>query len=102
MKICMISGGHLPIPSSGWGGVEVLITNYFEELKSLGHEVLITNTANLDSVVKVVNDWSPDFVLKQFDKLVEMGVDNVRIIDEMFTMIVMHPSCQLLMHPRRR
>ncbi len=28
--------------------------------------------------------WSPEFVLKQFDKLVEMGVYNVRIIDEMF------------------
>jgi len=28
--------------------------------------------------------WSPEFVLKQFDKLVEMGVKNIRIIDEMF------------------
>jgi radical SAM superfamily enzyme YgiQ (UPF0313 family) len=28
--------------------------------------------------------WSTEFVLKQFDKLVEMGVYNVRIIDEMF------------------
>jgi hypothetical protein len=28
--------------------------------------------------------WSPEFVLKQFDKLVEMGVYNIRIIDEMF------------------
>ncbi len=28
--------------------------------------------------------WSPEFVLKQFDKLIEMGVYNVRIIDEMF------------------
>jgi len=28
--------------------------------------------------------WSPEFVLKQFDKLVGMGVKNIRIIDEMF------------------
>jgi hypothetical protein len=28
--------------------------------------------------------WSTNFVLKQFDKLVEMGVYNIRIIDEMF------------------
>jgi len=28
--------------------------------------------------------WSTEHVLKQFDKLVEMGVYNVRIIDEMF------------------
>ena len=28
--------------------------------------------------------WSPEFILKQFDKLVEMGVKTIRIIDEMF------------------
>jgi len=28
--------------------------------------------------------WSTEFVLKQFDKLVEMGVKTIRIIDEMF------------------
>ena len=28
--------------------------------------------------------WSPEFVLKQFDKLIEIGVYNIRIIDEMF------------------
>jgi len=32
----------------------------------------------------VMRYWSTDFVLKQFDKLVEMGVENIRIIDEMF------------------
>ncbi len=67
MKICLISGGHLPIPSNGWGGVEVLLTNYMKELKSQGHEVLVTNTANLESVVNVVNDWSPDFVHLHYD-----------------------------------
>jgi len=28
--------------------------------------------------------WSTEFMLNQFDKLVEMGVENIRIIDEMF------------------
>ena len=28
--------------------------------------------------------WSTEFILKQFDKLVEMGVKTIRIIDEMF------------------
>lgn len=28
--------------------------------------------------------WSPEFVLKQFDKLIGLGVYNIRIIDEMF------------------
>ena len=67
MKICMISGGHLPIPSKGWGGVEVLLTNYLRELESLGHEVLITNTTNLEKVIEVVNEWKPDFVHLHYD-----------------------------------
>tara|TARA_R110002110_G_scaffold176155_5_gene380128 strand:+ start:11378 stop:12907 length:1530 start_codon:yes stop_codon:yes gene_type:complete len=32
----------------------------------------------------VMRFWSTEFVLKQFDKLIQMGVENVRIIDEMF------------------
>ena len=64
----MISGGHLPIPAAGWGGVEVLITNYFNELHGLNHEVLICNTANLDRVVDVVNGWDPDFVHLHYDQ----------------------------------
>lgn len=64
----MISGGHLPIPAAGWGGVEVLITNYFKELCNLNHEVLICNTANLDKVIEVVNEWVPDFVHLHYDQ----------------------------------
>ena len=72
MKICMISGGHLPIPAAGWGGVEVLITNYFKELKNIGHEVLVCNTGNLEKVNEVVNEWSPDFVHLHYDQYSEM------------------------------
>jgi len=28
--------------------------------------------------------WSPEFVIKEFDKLIEMGVRTIRIVDEMF------------------
>ena len=28
--------------------------------------------------------WSPEFIIKEFDKLVEMGVETIRIADEMF------------------
>ena len=40
--------------------------------------------------------WSTDFVLNQFDKLVSMGVYNIRIIDEMFLLNPKYykPLCQ--------
>lgn len=42
--------------------------------------------------------WSSDFVVKQIDKLTEMGVRTIRIIDEMFLLYRKHylPLCEML------
>lgn len=42
--------------------------------------------------------WSPEFIIKEFDKLVEMGVETVRIVDEMFLLNKKYyvPLCNLL------
>ena len=40
--------------------------------------------------------WSPEFIIKEFDKLVEMGVETIRIVDEMFLLYKKHylPLCE--------
>ena len=43
MRICLIGPGIMPIPPTGWGGVEVLMWNYKIELEKQGHQVLIYN-----------------------------------------------------------
>lgn len=42
--------------------------------------------------------WSPEFVVREIDKLVEMGVRTIRIVDEMFLLYKKHyvPLCNLL------
>ncbi len=42
--------------------------------------------------------WSPEFIIKEFDKLVEMGVRTLRISDEMFLLNQKYyvPLCKLL------
>jgi radical SAM superfamily enzyme YgiQ (UPF0313 family) len=42
--------------------------------------------------------WSPEFIIKEFDKLVEFGVKTIRISDEMFLLNRKYyvPLCQLL------
>lgn len=42
--------------------------------------------------------WSPEFVIKQFDKLHEMGVNTIRICDEMFLLNRKYyiPICEML------
>ena len=67
LKISIIGPGIMPIPPSGWGAVEILIWDYYQELTKLGHEVQIVNTQNMNDVINMVNSFSPDFVHLQYD-----------------------------------
>ncbi len=42
--------------------------------------------------------WSPDFIIQEFDKLIEMGVETIRIVDEMFLLNPKYyiPLCEKL------
>jgi anaerobic magnesium-protoporphyrin IX monomethyl ester cyclase len=42
--------------------------------------------------------WSPEFIIKEFDKLVEMGIETIRIVDEMFLLNKKYyvPLCTML------
>ena len=42
--------------------------------------------------------WSPGFIIKEFDKLINMGVRTIRIVDEMFLLNKKYyvPLCQML------
>jgi len=42
--------------------------------------------------------WSPEFIIKEFDKLVEMGVHTIKITDEMFLLNRKYyvPLCEML------
>ena len=42
--------------------------------------------------------WSPEFIIKEFDKLINYGVETIRIVDEMFLLNPKYyiPLCNLL------
>ena len=42
--------------------------------------------------------WTPDFIIKEFDKLISYGVNTIRIVDEMFLLNPKYyvPLCKLL------
>ena len=42
--------------------------------------------------------WSPDFIIKEFDKLIQYGVETIRIVDEMFLLNPKYylPLCNFL------
>ena len=68
MKICLIAEGILPIPPSGWGGVEHLIWNFKTQLEKLGDEVFIINTKNIQEIVQTVNSNNFDAVHLHYDQ----------------------------------
>ena len=72
MRISIIGPGIMPIPPTGWGAVEILIWDYYQELSKLGHEVQIVNTQNLQQIVEEVNSFNPDFVHLQYDDLYQV------------------------------
>jgi glycosyltransferase involved in cell wall biosynthesis len=71
MKISIIGPGIMPIPPTGWGAVEILIWDYYQELTKLGHEVQIVNTPNMNEIITQVNYFEPDFVHLQYDNFFE-------------------------------
>lgn len=67
MKICIVGPGHTAIPPVGWGAVESLIWDYKQTLESLGHNVLIVNNPNHQEIVRICDEFNPDFVHVQYD-----------------------------------
>ena len=67
MRIALIGPGIMPIPPPGWGAVEILIWDYYNELYKLGHDVTIINTKNIIEIVNTVNSGNYDFVHLHYD-----------------------------------
>ena len=73
MKIALIGPGIMPIPPTGWGGVEHLIWNYSQQLQtnrpgSDAHSVTIINTPNLQEIIDTVNEGRFDAVHLHYDQ----------------------------------
>jgi glycosyltransferase involved in cell wall biosynthesis len=82
MKICLVGPGIMPIPPPGWGAVEILVWDYYQELTKLGHSVTIVNKMRSNSsesskprskyifdLVAEINSVDYDFVHIHYDCL---------------------------------
>ena len=57
-----------------------------------------TNEIGIASNYSGMRYWSPEFIIKEFDKLLKMGVRTIRIVDEMFLLNPKYylPLCNML------
>jgi len=82
MKICLVAPGIMIIPPDGWGAVEILIWDYFNELLKLGHDVNIINKLRSNpmeqmngnsqycqELITEINEGDYDFVHLHYDCL---------------------------------
>lgn len=67
MKIILVGPGVSPIPPVGWGAVESLIWDYYENLVKMGIEAIIINNANLNEVVRECNGQRADVIHIMYD-----------------------------------
>lgn len=80
MKIALIGPGIMPIPPPGWGAVEILIWDYYNELTAQGHDVKIINnirrtssdqsspfTEYCQKIINEINNGNYDFVHLHYD-----------------------------------
>jgi hypothetical protein len=72
MKIALIGPGIMPIPPTGWGAVEILIWDYYNELTRLGHIVTIINTKYIIEIINIVN---------RFLNLISLFIYNLCILE---------------------
>jgi len=80
MKIALVGPGIMPIPPPGWGAVEILIWDYYQELTRMGHIVNIINdirtghrdqsapnTPYCQELIRKINSGDYDFVHIHYD-----------------------------------
>lgn len=67
MRIALIGPGIMPIPPKGWGAVEILIWDYYQELTHQGHKVTIINIQNRQEIIRQINENPFDFVHIHYD-----------------------------------
>jgi hypothetical protein len=67
MKIALIGPGIMEIPPNGWGAVEMLIWDYTNILRDLGHRVEIINTPDRELIKFEVEHGRYDVVHLHYD-----------------------------------
>jgi glycosyltransferase involved in cell wall biosynthesis len=82
MKIALVGPGIMSIPPIGWGAVEILIWDYYNVLRKLGHEIDIVNIIRQNTweqsipnsnyslnLISVLNSKDYDFIHIHYDCL---------------------------------
>lgn len=72
MKLILIAPGMKPVPPVGWGAIESLIWDYYENLKKQDIDVYIINDKLPINIVKICNSIKPDIIHIMYDDYIKI------------------------------
>lgn len=72
MKLILIAPGMKPVPPVGWGAIESLIWDYYENLKKQDIDVYIINDKLPINIVKICNNIKPDIIHIMYDDYIKI------------------------------
>lgn len=72
MKICFIASGEIEIPPKNWGALESVVWQLSQELKLLGHDVLIVNELDIFESEMKIREFNPDILHLHYGKHYEL------------------------------
>ena len=67
MRIVLIAPGYTPFPPKGWGAVESIVWDYYENLQKRQYDVHIVNQSNTTNIIQETNQLNPDVVHIMYD-----------------------------------
>ena len=78
-NIVLIGPGLKPIPSEGWGAVEIIVWEYYQELTKRGHICFIVNEPTPSHILKSISELQ---VKNKIDVVHVMYDDHISIVDK--------------------
>ena len=84
MNICLIGPGT-PIPPKAWGACEIIVWDYYENLKKANHNVVFISNQNNGVVVEFIKNGNFDVVHIMYDDLIILAPH-------------IHPYCKVILY----
>ena len=70
--IILIGPGMMPIPPIGWGAIESIVWDYYENLTKKNINVIIINTTDIQSIINTCNKNNPNVVHIMYDDYISI------------------------------
>ncbi len=72
MRIVLIAPGFTELPPKGWGAVESIVWDYYENLKYRNIDVHIVNNSDINNIIKECNELNSDVIHIMYDDYISI------------------------------